>query len=409
MNAHSALACSTNSASLDLVRNCTLEAYATAKSLEPAFLRELGLRTIANPWDPRRRALSIPYFNEAAALHRFRVRTGLLKPVEGHDQRMMWDSQPEGRGTILYGLHRLPKAGGRVLLVEGESDTHTLWMHGRTALGVPGASAFKPDRDDAHLEGREPVVFMEQDAGGLALIKALSRSAHRAHIRIAILARDFKDVSDMHVCCPERFLSRLDQAIAKARPLDRILSEVPEFDHHATVVRPSLPPGYRYGQGGIEHLVSDNDDDEAQWAWLCSPLEILAATRDGDQRAWGILLRVQTPDGFWHRQALPRELFAGSGDELCRILLDLGLHFSIGTKAKRALLHLLSNAGPAARALSVPQVGWHDEIFVLPDEAIGHSDEIVVFQPSIPTKHAYKTAGSLHDWQVGVARFAHRE
>ena len=404
MNAHSAIACSTNFAPLDLARNCTLEAYATAKGLEPAFLRELGLRTIANPWDPRRRALSIPYFEANAALHRFRLRTGLLKPSAGRDQRMMWDPRPQAEGTILYGLHRL-KRGETVLLVEGESDAHTLWSHGRNALGVPGASSFKPERDDIHLEGREAVVFMEQDTGGLALIKALSRSAHRPRIRVAML-NHFKDVSDMHIACPERFMSRLDLAIAGAKPLDRILSGAPEFDRKAVVVQPSLPDGYRYdAKGRIEHRVEEKDD-MAKWVWLCSPLQIMAATRDGDQHAWGILLRVQTPDGFWHRQALPRELFAGSGDELCRILLDLGLHFSIGTKAKWALLHLLSNAEPAARALSVPQVGWHGETFVLPDEAIGHSDEIVVFQPSVPTKHAYKTAGSLHDWQVEVARFA---
>ena len=32
-----------------------------------------------------------------------------------------------------------------MVLVEGESDCHTLWHHGVEALGIPGASNFKEE------------------------------------------------------------------------------------------------------------------------------------------------------------------------------------------------------------------------------------------------------------------------
>jgi hypothetical protein len=43
----------------------------------------------------------------------------------------------------LYGLWRLQQPT-EVVLVEGESDCHTLWHHGFAALGVPGAKMSLP-------------------------------------------------------------------------------------------------------------------------------------------------------------------------------------------------------------------------------------------------------------------------
>ena len=161
---------------------------------------------------------------------------------------MLWDQQPEGHGTILYGLNRLNGAK-RVILVEGESDAQTLWLHDYAALGLPGAGNFNPERDDRHLEGSEVVAFMESDEGGKTLLKRLSASAHRSRIRIAI-PRPFKDVSDMHIACPERFRARLEAAIAKAVPLERVLEQIPEIDERAKVVQAGLPSGFRYRRDG---------------------------------------------------------------------------------------------------------------------------------------------------------------
>ena len=116
-------------AALDPERNCTLEMYAAAKALPVDFLSSLGLATTANPYAPRRMALAIPYRNADGNLHRKRIRAGLARSKGGQDRRMLWDQQPEGHGTILYGLDRLP-ARGTIILTEGESDAHTLWLHG---------------------------------------------------------------------------------------------------------------------------------------------------------------------------------------------------------------------------------------------------------------------------------------
>lgn len=394
-------------APLDRSSNCTIEMYAAHKALPLDFLEALGLATVPNPYSTGRMALSIPYRHTDGSVHRSRLRVGLVKSAVGPDKRMFWDKRPEDCGTILYGLGRLAKGNGRLLLVEGESDAQTLWHHGYSALGIPGASNFRPDRDDPHLDDEDIVVIMEQDEGGKALLRSVSLSAHRGRIRVARLAT-FKDVSEMHVTCPERFAERLERAVGDAVPLDGFFQEFPELDQQAREVRPALPQGFRYrADGHIEHVAEEDDEGKAKWAWLCSPLEVLALTRDRDQRGWGNLIRIQTPDGHWHRCAIAKGLFAGSGEELRRILLDLGLSFSVGTKGRAGVIHLLNAAAPKARALSVPHVGWHGRVFVLPEEAIGSdSAELVVFQPPAPCKHAYRAAGTLEDWRHEVARFA---
>jgi putative DNA primase/helicase len=397
---------------LDLTRNCTLEAYASSKMLPVEFLRSLGVETVANPYAPGRWALSIPYFNEDGSLHRNRIRAALLKAVDD-DRRMLWDRQPEDHGTVLYGLNRLNGAEPTAFL-EGESDTQTLWFNGYGALGLPGAGNFNPARDDRVFEGREIVAFPERDQGGPTLIRKLSRSVHRARIRVADL-KGFKDVSEMYTTCPERFRSRFEAAVGKSVPLERVLQAMPQLDEEAAtqeargaLARGALPNGFRYRRDGhIEHVVGKGDEGNPIWAWLCSPIEFLAVTRDGDQRAWGRLLRIKTPDGHWHQWPMAMELIAGDAKELRGMLLDLGLSFALGTQARHALIRLLSETRPQERALSVPHIGWHERSFVLPDEVFGDSPhELVVFQPVAPIKHAFRTEGTLEGWRTDVSAYA---
>src|SRR5215831_12445137 len=237
--------------------------------------------------------------------------------------------------------------------------------------------------------GGTDLPHMERDEGGKTLIKRLSASKHRAQIKIA-MPQPFKDVSEMHVTCPERFRARLEAAIARAVPLERVLEQVPELDERARLVRPGLPEGFRYRHDGhVEYCIGKDENEQREWAWLCSPIEVLAITRDRDQQAWGRLLRVATPDGHWHRWAMPMELIAGDGTELRRVLLDLGLQFKVGPNwARMALIQLLTGSQPVERALCVPHVGWHSQSFVLPEEVLGaNSKELIVFQPPIPMKH----------------------
>ena len=391
---------------LDPTNSCTLEAYAAHKALPVERLSGLGLRTIPNPYRPERPALAIPYRKRDGSEHRMRIRAALLKSPDGEDRRMLWDRRPPDHGVILYGLDRLPQSNDPLYVVEGESDTQTLWCHGFVALGLPGASNFYAERDDQYLEGRDVIALMEKDDGGKALLRRLSRSRHRGRIRVAPML-SFKDVSEMHVACPERFRARLEAIGSQAVPLETLLGDIPELDEAVAVHHPDLPSGFRRKPSGdIEFLASDGDNGP-NWQRLCTPLQFIATSRDGEQRRWGLVIRARTPDGHWHRHVVRRDLLAGNGEELRRTLLDLGVSFPIGRDAKNALFELFGSAMPRARALSVTSTGWHDLAFVLPDEVFGEADdEIVCFQPPVEIKHSYAVGGDFAVWQNEVARFA---
>jgi len=147
---------------------CTLESYAEAKRLPTEFLRKIGISDyVDNRW-PGTRVLRIPYVDgddqEAAVRIRIRLEKGAT------DERFLWR---KGSRPLLYGIPRLDQAreAGYVVLVEGESDCHTLWHHGIPAVGIPGATNWKEERDAAHLAGIDRIyVVLEGDTGGDAVL-----------------------------------------------------------------------------------------------------------------------------------------------------------------------------------------------------------------------------------------------
>lgn len=185
----------------------TLGQYAAAKGLPVEFLERCGLTEITHE---RRTAVRLPYLGESGELLAVRFRIAL----EG--DRFRWKS---GSKPCLYGLHRLGAArkAAMVVLVEGESDCHTLWFHGIPALGVPGAANWREERDAVHLNGIETIyVVVEPDRGGEAVKNWLSRSTIRH--RAKILRLPTKDPSALHLANQDEFKRRWQVACLGAVP-----------------------------------------------------------------------------------------------------------------------------------------------------------------------------------------------
>ncbi len=199
----------------------SLEAYAALKHLPIAFLQSLGLETVQNPYRPNQQALSIPYKRPDGSLLRVRYRV-----ARDGSAKLIWD-KGQGHSVSLYGLDRLKQSRDPLFLVEGESDCHTLWFRGRAALGAPGASTFRPARDDVFLEGRRIIALVEPDQGGEALLRRLMQSSHQASIAAARLS-GFKDVSELHIREPERFDEIIDAAVQAAAPLSKVHADLSE-------------------------------------------------------------------------------------------------------------------------------------------------------------------------------------
>ncbi|MEJ2125141.1 MAG: DUF927 domain-containing protein [Alphaproteobacteria bacterium] len=171
--------------------------------------------------------------------------------------------------------------------------------------------------------------------------------------------------------------------------------------------RPKLPDGFRYLKDGAIEFLSPRktEDGDEVWAWLCSPIEVLAETRGEDEKGWGLLLRVKTPDNVWHTQAISRALFMSEGGEWLALLFNLGLRLTASKPGKERLRALLAMTTRHQRARTATRSGWYNPTtFILPDEAFGgYAGEHIVYQPEHPIAHAYKLCGTLDGWRREVA------
>lgn len=185
---------------------CTLEQYAEAKQLSITFLRDLGLR------DTRYRgccAVEIPYRDRDGreCARRYRV------AVDG-DDKFRWR---RGDKPCLYGLWRLQEDEESIVLVEGESDAQTLWLHGLPTLGLPGASSWSEARDAPELDHYKDIfVVIEADQGGEAVLRWIATSKIRDRVRLVRLPK--KDANALFIDNPSRFVDRFIEALEIATP-----------------------------------------------------------------------------------------------------------------------------------------------------------------------------------------------
>jgi hypothetical protein len=205
-----------NNQSRDQPKSCglTLEAYAAAKRLPVEFLRGCGLSDCPYEGNP---AVRMPYLGPLGEVLAVRFRL-----AETGDNRFRWKS---GTKVCLYGLNRIEQAreAGQVVLVEGESDVHTLWHHGIPGLGLPGAANWNEDRDGPHFDEIERIyVVVEPDKGGEAVRKWLSQSRIRHRASIIELPAPAKDPSALHLESEAAFKMRWQVAVLGALPWSAI-------------------------------------------------------------------------------------------------------------------------------------------------------------------------------------------
>ena len=182
-------------------------------------MRGLGLRDVTYKEKP---AVRIPYPDKEGQEVAVRFRTSL----DG-TEKFRWRSGDKPRP---YGLGLLVEArkADYVILVEGESDCHTLWFYEIPALGIPGVSNWR-DEWISYLEGIEKIyAIIEPDHGGDTLREKLTRcGAIRERLHLLELG-EYKDPSALHLADPDRFKERFELALEEAKPwieLERAAAE----------------------------------------------------------------------------------------------------------------------------------------------------------------------------------------
>jgi len=192
-------------------KGLTLAEYAEAKKLPLEFLQDLGLIQFTYLGKP---AVKMPYRNQEGAEAQARFRISMQK------NRFRWR---KGSKPTLYGLERLAAARrvGYVVLVEGESDAQTMWLHDLPALGLPGASTWQPNWAPL-LDGLDVYVWQEPGEGGETMVQRLAESLPQA--RVLVPPEGLKDISDFH-CQGGDVIALMQELEGRAQSLGQLLED----------------------------------------------------------------------------------------------------------------------------------------------------------------------------------------
>lgn len=201
----------------------TLSEFAEQKGFTAEFLKSYGIRQVR--WKGND-AIYIPYFNGDGSLsNRARYR---LKKVSKEDGEIKTAFYWKGTEDIVpYGLQKLDmaKQKGYLFLVEGETDSLTLWMHDIPALGIPGATLVSCIKKD-HLEGIKKLYIMdEKDDAGADFVKSMAQRlvdiGWDGVLERVVMPDSIKDPNELHVKLNnfDQFIQKMNRIKEQAKPI----------------------------------------------------------------------------------------------------------------------------------------------------------------------------------------------
>ncbi|OXL24650.1 DUF927 domain-containing protein [Psychrobacter sp. DAB_AL32B] len=138
--------------------------------------------------------------------------------------------------------------------------------------------------------------------------------------------------------------------------------------------------------------------------FICSPIEVIAKTRDAHSTSWGVLIRWFDADGVMHQHSIAIDSFLGDTREYRKYLASKGLTITPNAK-HRHYLDIYLQQPIKTRALLVNNLGWNDEQYVLHNSSLGvNNDEIIVYQSSTNISKAPSQRGTLVQWRDEICR-----
>jgi DNA primase len=181
-------------------------ALAKARKLPVGFLAALGVRNL-----PFKNGIDFPYRDERGGVMLFKRR--LYLDLTDAEQRagLVKFRWPSRTPLVAYGLWllKLARRAKRLVLVEGESDCWTLWLHAIPALGIPGADAARTLKAQ-HLVGiKELLIVQEADDGGAKFIANVSARLRELGFKgkasiFEMAPLGAKDLSDLYLLHPPK-------------------------------------------------------------------------------------------------------------------------------------------------------------------------------------------------------------
>lgn len=367
----------------------TVAEYGRVKKLPEKFLVDLGLKNSKS-------GIIIPYYDEAGAVvaNRHRHSAASTGP------RFTWS---RGSRAVPYGLWKLPEARekGYVVIVEGESDTQTLWYRGFPALGIPGSSTFRADMAQ-FLAGLKLYIHQEPDAGGETFVKKVCEGLVQARWEgqvFTVSTPENKDPSELHVKDPERFPEKWKAAMENARSVDLISMAVKSEEViPGAPVANRMPAEWRVTEKGVFKIKEDGLVN------ICV-LPVLLGRRlksvDTSEEKIEVIFRK---DNAWHSIITQRSMVFQNSK--IGMLADRGL--TINSEMSKQMVKFLAameneNLELMQLVKSTDHLGWIAGNKFYP----GMADGIVldIDPASAVTVNAYRESGEFEVWKSAMEHY----
>lgn len=140
-------------------------------------------------------------------------------------------------------------------------------------------------------------------------------------------------------------------------------------------------------------------------SFVCSPIEVIAKTRDTSSGTWGRLLQWHDDDNILHQWSMPLSLLQGDAREYRRELASQGLNITTNPKQRSYLDTYIQNYPIHKRALCVDKLGWHGEQYILANGSIGGDDkQITVYQSANAINSTLAQQGTLAQWRDNLCK-----
>ena len=372
----------------------SVEQYAFDKRLPVDFLTET-CRVTTKKERAGLTCLQMPYFTEDGQQAAVRKRYG--------KKEFRWQRGSAGK-ICLYGEWRLPEIRkvGWAILVEGESDTQSLWYMGLPAIGVAGASMFK-SYQAATIQGLKLYIHKEPDGGGETftskLFRGLKEGGFTGEIYLWSCDRlSTKDPSDLFIKHGKEAAAQLiREALKGAERIDLEAQLTPEAIEGAPI-NLRQPEGWIYSEKGISAI----DQKTYTPVGVCrTPIILtqrLKSLETGDEKIEVAFKR----DGQWQTAIYPRSTIFSSRS--ITTLADLGCTVT-SENAKRVVSFLgaleAENIDLIPKNDATSTFGWQPGKRFLP----GHDDGLTLdIDPSQRgMAAAYCKNGTMERWVEHMA------
>ena len=320
-----------------------------------------------------------------------------------------WKNGSKGK-ICLYGEWRLPEIRdkGFVILVEGESDTQSLWYMGIPAIGVPGASMFKPHQA-AVLEGLKIYLHKEPDQGGETFINKLCAGMKEYGFKGGVYKWScerlgVKDPSDLYVKHGREEAARMiREELKAAEEIDIYAEDIPE-------AVPGAPINLRQPEGWIlsDKGISLIDEKKYTPTNICrTPIILtqrLKSIETGEEKMEIAFKR----DDRWHTAIYPRSTIFSSRS--ITTLADLGC--TITSENSKQVVRFLGaleaeNIDVIPKADATSTFGWQPGKRFIPGYDQGLALDIDPSQRGMAT--AYCRNGTMSKWIAHMAPHRSRD